>query len=159
MAVLANTSITSPNGGTGFSSGFGIGQVHLNFFLYDAYVPSSTHLHFKTNIARYSDQMYMIEAIGYNYGRGQAIQCAFTGYMYNSPGTTIHSPTQFQGAPGLVADGQYVSSDNFLVLRFSTNTTVYAGFVLNAYFTNPNSNLVAPQITAYNAGTNSGTVY
>lgn len=148
MANLAPTKIALPIRG----------QVDLNFYQYGADTPGATHLHIKTNIARYSSVMYMIEAIGYSYDRAQNIQCAFTGYMYGVAGSTIHNPTQFQAAPGLVADGQYLSSDNFLVLRFSSTAATYAAFVLNCYQANPTST-ITPVVTAVLHNTNSGTSF
>jgi hypothetical protein len=98
---------------------------------------TAKYIHMKTNILRYSSVMYMIEAIGYNYGTAQSVRCAFTGYMYDLAGQTIYNPTQFTNYPGLTAHGQYLSSDNYLCLRFSAASAYYLGFVLNVYQMNP----------------------
>lgn len=149
MANLTQSTITIPSAG---------GRMDLNFFQFGTHTVGATHLHLKTNIARYSSVMYMIEAVGYSYDRTQSIQCAFTGYMYHLVPTTIHNPTQFQAAPGLVADGQYLSSDNFLVLRFSSTAAAYAAFVLNCYQMNPVGK-VNPQVTAVLHNTNAGAAF
>jgi hypothetical protein len=117
------------------------------------------YIHMKTNIARYCSAMYLIEAIGYNYGTAQSIRCGFTGYMYDLTGQTIYNPTQFTNYPGLTADGQYLSSDNYLCLRFYTTSAYYCGFVLNVYQMNPTSIQPNVQVSAFVTNTTSGAHY
>lgn len=135
-------------------------RVQMHFFRYspgdvDAGA-GDYYIHLKTNIPRYSSAMYMIEAVGYNYGIGQSIRCAWTGYMYNDPGYTVYAPNQFQGYPGLTAHGQYVSSDNFLVLRATAATLRWPSFTLSAYQMNPVPVIDPVRITATAANLTSG---
>lgn len=131
-------------------------RIDLNFYRHGATYAGTTYIHIKTNIARYSGVMYMIELNGYNYGASQAIQCAFTGYMYDLVPTTIYNPTQFQAYTGLTADGQYLSSDNFLVLRCFKSDVTYANFSMDCYQANPIGATVAPQVTAIAVNNTSG---
>jgi hypothetical protein len=120
------------------------------------------YIHMKTNIARYSSVMYMIEAIGYNYGMAQSVRCAFTGYMYDDgtrPGITIYNPTQFTNYPGLTADGQYLSTDNYLCLRLYAASVYYCGFVLNVYQPSPVSTQASVGISGFITTTSSGAQY
>jgi hypothetical protein len=99
---------------------------------------SPLYIHLKTNIPANSNQMFYIEAEGYNYGRAQPILCSWTGYPWSGSGTTINvSLTNFY--PGMAADGVYQSSDNYVVLRASSITSnYYNGFIINAVMANPN---------------------
>lgn len=156
MANLAPTKIILPLNYPTYN------RVDLNFYRHGATYSATTYIHIKTNIARYSGVMYMIELNGYNYGHAQAIQCAFTGYMYDDgsrPGITIYNPTQFQAYPGLTADGQYLSSDNFLVLRCFKSDVTYANFSMDCYQTNPITSTVSPQVTAIAVNNTSGAHY
>jgi hypothetical protein len=132
-------------------------RIQMNFYRYsEGNLGAGQFIHLKTNMARYSGLMYMIEAVGYNYGLAQSIRCSWTGYLYDLVPTTIYNPTQFQGYPGLTAHGQYLSSDNFVVLRATASTLNWPSFNLSCYQMNPvgvNSNVM---ITAVATNTTSG---
>jgi hypothetical protein len=129
----------------------------MHFYRYSVNdVGSNNFIHLKTNIARYCGAMYMIEAVGRNYNLAQPIRCAWTGYMYDLVPTTIYNPTQFQAYTGLTAHGQYLSSDNFLVLRATATTILYTAFTLSIYQLNPVVNIPNVAITAVATNTTSG---
>lgn len=88
---------------------------------------SPTYWHYKTNIALSTYVMGMVEAIGYNYGSGNAIRCAWTFYSY----AYLANPSTQTYYPGLSADGVYVSSDGYICLR-ATGASYFAGWTFNA---------------------------
>lgn len=153
MANLAPVKIVLPNFYPAHN------RVDLNFFRWGTYSPNTTYIHIKTNIVRYSSVMYMIEAIGYNYNLSQSIQCAHVGYTYSLAPNTIYNAGQFQAYNGLTAHGQYLSSDDFVVLRFFAADCTYAAFSLNCYQTNPVAATVSPQVTAIVLNNTSGVHY
>lgn len=94
-----------------------------------------SYYHFKTNIGKNTNRMFMIEAVGYAYGSGSAIRCAWSGYPYSGSGTIIN--TQLRKLyPGLTPDGVYYSSDNYVVLRASASS-YFSGWILNSYTPSP----------------------
>ena len=153
MANLAPTKIVLPNFYPAHN------RVDLNFYRHGATFSGTTYIHVKTNFPRYGSQMYMIEAIGYNYGVAQSIQCAFVGYTYNSPGAVITNGGQSQAYPGLTAHGQYLSTDDFVVLRFFATDCTYAAFSLNCYQANPIGASISPQVTAIVLNNTAGAHY
>jgi hypothetical protein len=100
-------------------------------------VDADQYFHIKTNIPNRSDVMYLIEAVGYNYGAAQAIRCAWGGYMYNHQDWGIYNGCLHSPYPGMIAHGQYVSADNFLVIRGYRSYLYFTGFNLNVYQQNP----------------------
>lgn len=98
------------------------------------------YIHIKTNlIGATSYNMWMIEAIGYNFGKALPIRCSWSfhistagapytnGFLYN-----IGLVNQYGG---MNAHGVYIASDGYIVLRGYASTNYYTGFILNAYAT------------------------
>lgn len=104
------------------------GVVQYGFYTQGAsYDFSPTYWHYKTNIALSTYVMGMVEAIGYNYGNGNAIRCAWTFYSYSY----LAQPSTQTYYSGLSADGVYVSGDGYICLR-ATGSSYFAGWIFNA---------------------------
>jgi len=126
MAVLNTVNI----GKSTFSSyTWYMQQKHFTYFYTGLGTP--LYLHFKTNI-NLSGVMYMIEATGYNYGWGAPIKCAW-GFHLSSG--ALYSAAASNGYSGLQANGTYMSSDGYVVIRGYAGTHYYTGFSLSAYST------------------------
>lgn len=102
---------------------------------YDA---SYYYYHIKTNISTTEYNMFMVEAVGFAYGAGLPIRCAWGGYTYPpyNPGAYIIQIAMQDAYTGLSANGVYKSSDNYVVLR-AYGHPYYSGWVLNTYTANP----------------------
>lgn len=115
---------------------------------------SYNYVHIKTSIATDTYIMPMIELIGYNYGTAAPIRMAFVIYSYYYP---IYG---WQNAySGLVADGVYISSDNYYCLRLYASSTYCVGFSIDAYSVAGNGAQVEIGIQAMTANNNSGNAY
>jgi hypothetical protein len=117
---------------------------------------SPNYIHFKTNLGAGIDTMYMIEAIGYNYGNAYAIRCGW-GFQW-SYGVARNIGLQ-NGYPGMSADGVYASSDGYLCIRAYASGHYYNGFMLNAYATRTDQTHYAVTITASSQNTTTGNYY
>lgn len=117
---------------------------------------SQTYIHIKTNITA-SNIMYNITAEGYNYGTGAPIKCDWVGYYYfNGAHYNVNQHTYYTG---MTANGQYISSDNYIVLRGSFTSSYYIGFVLDALFCNPTGNSFDFSVQGYALNNTSGAHY
>jgi hypothetical protein len=117
---------------------------------------SPNYLHFKTNLYNNIDTMYLIEAVGYNYGNAYAIRCGW-GFQW-SYGVARNIGLQ-NGYPGMSADGVYASSDGYLCIRAYSGSHYYNGFMLNAYATRTDQTHYAVTITASSQNSTSGNYY
>lgn len=136
---------------TGVENAFSYSASNLSiqFNIYDTRLyGGGGYLHLKTNIPKNSNRMFMIEAVGYNYGQGQNIRCAHCGYPYSGSGTIISSQSSTL-YPGMTADGLYYSSDDYVVLRYNTSSTYYWGCTWNAYSANPSANGHQVEVLAF----------
>jgi hypothetical protein len=124
------------------------------FYLQGAsYDFSPTYWHYKTNIALSTYVMVMIEAIGYSYGSGNPIRCAWTFYSYSY----IAQASVQNMYSGLSADGVYVSSDNYVCIR-ATGSSYFSGWVFNATTLAAGSGTVV-SFTAASRNANTGNYY
>ena len=98
---------------------------------------SNYYVHMKTNIAASSNNMFYIEAEGYNYGAGYPILCAWSGYPYSGNGMLINVGlrTHYSGMQAYTA---YQSTNGYVVLVGYAGSHYYTGFVLNSIMANPN---------------------
>lgn len=154
---MANLRPTKFSSGVNFGSTTTWHNVQRDFGRCMSTANGAGYFHIKTSIPYQSDAMWMIEAVGYAYGVSQSIRCAWTGYSYSAQ-STIYQPAQFQAYPGLVADGQYYSTDNYVVLRAYTSSTYFAGFNLTAYQLNP-SNVFNMSMVSFDVNSNAGAFY
>lgn len=111
-----------------------------NIFNYNTTSSSPLYIHMKTNlIGATSYNMWMFEAVGYNYGLAAPVRCAWAfhistagapytnGFLYNIGLKNIYS--------GMNAHGVYIASDGYIVLRAYAASQYYNGFTINAYST------------------------
>jgi hypothetical protein len=117
---------------------------------------SPLYIHFKTSLGQGIDTMYMIEAVGYNYGNAYAIRCAW-GFQW-SYGVVRNVGLQ-NGYPGMNADGVYASSDGYLCIRAYSGGHYFNGFMLNAYATRTDQTHYNISILAASQNSNSGNFY
>ncbi len=89
------------------------------------------YIHMKTNIPHQSYVMIMLEAVGYNYGVGLPLRCAWNIYSY----TYQISNVQNTAYNGLSAHSVYISSDNYYVIVGYASSLYYCGFTVNVYNT------------------------
>jgi hypothetical protein len=117
---------------------------------------SPSYIHFKTNLYNNIDTLYMIEAVGFNYGTARATRCAW-GFQW-SYGVVRNVGLQ-NGYPGMNADGVYASGDGYLCIRAYASSHYYNGFMLNAYATRTDQTHYAVTITASSQNSTSGNYY
>lgn len=125
------------------SASTGIGKYSAGYYLqqkgiyYANYVDSAAnnYLHFKTNVGKQTSIMLMIEAIGYNYGVGKPVRCAWSFYTYGGSNDPIAIGLS-NVYTGLVAHGVYYSSDNYTCLRaYNSAGIYYCGITIDVYAT------------------------
>jgi hypothetical protein len=104
------------------------------FFNFMTTLGSPNYVHMKTNINS-NYPMWMIEAVGYNYSAASAVRCS---WAFHKSGGGIYSVGLADGYPGLSANGAYISSDGYVVIR-AYGGMYYCGFTLNAYYTRPDA--------------------
>jgi hypothetical protein len=126
-----------------------------NIFNFMTTSGSPTYIHIKTNIPSNSDSMWMIEAVGYNYGNGNATRSAWGFYVYSN---TIYGIGLQNAYGGLGVNGVYKSSDNYVVLRCNQGN-YFNGFMLNAYATRGNTTHYNVSVIASVQTDNSGNYY
>lgn len=117
---------------------------------------SPSYIHFKTNLGGGIDTMYLIEAVGYNYGNAYAIRCGW-GFQW-SYGVVRNVGLQ-NGYSGMNADGVYASSDGYLCIRAYAGGHYYNGFMLNAYATRTDQTHYAVSIISSSQNSTSGNYY
>lgn len=134
------------------SPGYG---VRLNIWE-GRYYGGDYYYHFKTNMSGNSWNMGMIEAVGDSYGSNQAIRCAWCWHV-SSNCSTLYSVGLADFYGGLSANGVYLSSDCYVVIR-AYGASYYSGWALNGYTVNPTGDFDL-QITAAVQTSNSGNYY
>lgn len=135
-----------------------IGVMQQAFYGFSTVSTTPSYIHLKTNIPKGSNQMFYIEAEGYNYGTTLPILCSWTGYPYGATQTIINSSLEtFYG--GMSADGVYQSTDNYVVLRAYAANHYYNGFILNSVMANPNGYNFQVSILAAIQSSTSGNYY
>jgi hypothetical protein len=152
MASLSspvNISLTGASGTTWY-------RQQRNFYRFNTTSGSPSYIHMKTNINTIAS-MFMIEAVGYNYGAAAAIRCSWGFYLGAS--YTLPSNAAANGYSGLQANGTYMSSDNYVVIRAYAGGLYYCGFCLNAYATRDDSACQAVSIQAASQNSTSGNYY
>lgn len=127
-----------------------------NFYNFFTGSGSPSYLHFKTNLGNNIDTLYMIEAVGYNYGNAYAIRCGW-GFQW-SYGVVRNVGLQ-NGYSGMNADGVYASSDGYLCIRAYAGGHYYNGFMLNAYATRTDQTHYQVSVTASSQNSTSGNYY
>jgi hypothetical protein len=133
-------------------------------YTYNTTSGSPLYIHFKTNIGGASNYaMYMIEAVGYNYGLASPIRCAWGFYLYSpagayATGSIIRIGLKNQYG-GLNADGVYLSSDYYVCIRAYAASNYYNGFTLNAYATRTDVQSQNVTIQSVIQTSNSGNYY
>jgi len=127
-----------------------------NIYWFNTSISSPSYIHFKTNLGSGIDTMYMIEAVGYNYGAASPVRCAW-GFQW-SYGVVRNVGAQNEYS-GMSADGVYASSDGYLCFRAYASNHYYNGFILNAYATRTDTTHYAVSITAVNQNSTSGNYY
>jgi len=127
-----------------------------NFYNFFTGSGSPSYIHMKLNLGPGIDTMYMIEAIGYNYGNANPVRCAW-GFQW-SYGVVRNVGLQKE-YNGLDPNGVYASSDGYLCFSATSNTHYYNGFILNAYATRTDQTHYQVSITAVNQNSTSGNYY
>lgn len=131
---------------------------YSQYQLYNFYTTSGSpqYVHFKTNVSTSTEKIFMLEAIGYNYGLGLAIRCSWGVYTTGGGGATAKGLQTFSST-GLVADGVYASSDGYACIRAYGSSLYFAGWVLNGHV-HPSWS-VTISITDVNQNATSGNYY
>lgn len=129
-----------------------------DIFWFNTTAGSPTYIHMKTNIPNASNWMFYIEAEGYNYGTGSSILCSWGGYTYSGSNSIIQQSLKNYYS-GMSADGMYISSDNYAVIRASSSGLYYCGFILNAIMTSWNGYGQTISVQAVSQNSNSGNYY
>ena len=106
-----------------------------NFYNFFTGSGSPSYIHMKLNLGPGIDTMYMIEAVGFNYGNGTAIRCAWGFQWSYGPAGYIANVGLQNIYGGMSAHGVYKSSDGYCVIRAYANSHYYNGFMLNGYAT------------------------
>jgi len=135
-----------------------IGVMQQAFYTFNTSSGSPLYIHMKTNIPKSSNNMFYIEADGYNYGTALPVLCSWTGYPFSGDGN-LYSVSLTNFYTGMNADGAYFSSDNYVVLRAYAGGHYFNGFVLNSVMANPNGNSFRVSISAAIQSSTSGNYY
>lgn len=135
-----------------------IGVMQQAFYHFSTTSGSPLYIHMKTDIPKSSNIMFYIEAEGYNYGTTYAVSCAWSGYPYSGDGN-LYNVYMYNFYSGLSADGVYLSSDNYVVIRGYAASHYFNGFVLNSVMANPAGNGTRVAITAAVQTSTSGNYY
>jgi hypothetical protein len=130
-----------------------------NFYNFFTGSGSPLYIHMKLNLGPSIDTMYMIEAVGFNYGNGTAIRCAWGFQWSYGPAGYIANVGLQNIYGGMSAHGVYKSSDGYCVIRAYSNSHYYNGFMLNAYATRTDTTHYKLSVTAAVQTDNSGNYY
>jgi hypothetical protein len=126
-----------------------------NFYQFMTTTSSPSYIHIKTNINQ-SYPMWMIEAVGYNYGNGAPVRCA---WGFNKSGASLASVALSNGYTGMNADGVYISTDGYVVLRAYAGGHYYNGFCLNGYSVREDAASTIVTVLAVSQNTTTGNYY
>lgn len=110
-------------------------QVKRDFLTYNN-AGNNGPIQIKLNIQNNSMIMYRFVVEGYNYGTGNDINSMVCGYTYIS-GLINTSSTNYSGGLSI---SQYISSDNYLVIKLTGASYYYTGFSVSGWFVNPTGN-------------------
>jgi hypothetical protein len=130
-----------------------------NFYNFFTGSGSPSYIHMKLNLGAGVDTMYMIEAVGFNYGNGTPIRCAWGfQWSYGAPAYANYIGLQnIYG--GMSAHGVYKSSDGYCVIRAYAGSHYYNGFMLNAYATRTDTTHYQLSVIAAVQTDNAGNYY
>eukprot|EP01116_Phalansterium_solitarium_P020739 TRINITY_DN6208_c1_g2_i2.p1 TRINITY_DN6208_c1_g2~~TRINITY_DN6208_c1_g2_i2.p1 ORF type:complete len:379 (+),score=69.28 TRINITY_DN6208_c1_g2_i2:114-1250(+) len=113
-------------------------------------------VHLKTNIKNaYAMYRFLVE--GYVLEGGLEIFSSTGGYTYSSTGnagTFSATQTFYQDRATGASLLQYISSDQFLVIRVTLANVYYSGFSVSSWMVNPHGLTVPMTLVAYNQCTN-----
>lgn len=134
---------------------------YKGFWKFNTFEWGGYYLHMKTNINTVNN-MWMIEAVGYNYCYGTKVRTAWS--FHKSGGGLYNLAYNYLGGSnGLLPTNTYLSSDGYVVIVGYSPCWGYCGFMLNAYNTadlynqSTLSNDKTPQIIVSSfSGSNSG---
>jgi len=112
------------------------------------------YLHLKTNVPVSRNTMWLVEFAGYAYGAAQNIRA---GIVFHTSGSVIYRIAAQNIYPGLTPQTVYTSSDGYAVIRVTSGSFYYSGFVINAYSTAPYTPNEKFRILAVSQNSNSGT--
>ena len=130
-----------------------------NFYNFFTGSGSPLYIHMKLNLGPSIDTMYMIEAVGFNYGNGTAIRCAWGFQWSYGPAGYIANVGLQNIYGGMSAHGVYKSTDGYCVIRAYANSHYYNGFMLNGYATRTDTTHYQLSVTAAIQTDNSGNYY
>ena len=130
-----------------------------NFYNFFTGSGSPLYIHMKLNLGPSIDTMYMIEAIGFNYGNGTAIRCAWGFQWSYGPAGYIANVGLQNIYGGMSAHGVYKSTDGYCVIRAYANSHYYNGFMLNGYATRTDTTHYQLSVTAAVQTDNAGNYY
>jgi hypothetical protein len=130
-----------------------------NFYNFFTGSGSPLYIHMKLNLGPSIDTMYVIEAIGFNYGNGTAIRCAWGFQWSYGPAGYIANVGLQNIYGGMSAHGVYKSTDGYCVIRAYANSHYYNGFMLNGYATRTDTTHYQLSVTAAVQTDNAGNYY
>jgi len=129
MATLAVPTRIGALNNTG-SSGSNPYTQQLEIYAFKTTDSTPLYMHFKTNISSTANKIITLEAVGYNYGQALPIRCSWSFY---TAGGTLYDRGRVNKASGLSADGMYLSSDGYVVIRAYSGSHYFTGWTFNAY--------------------------
>jgi hypothetical protein len=130
-----------------------------NFYNFFTGSGSPSYIHMKLNLGPSIDTMYMIEAVGFNYGNGTMIRCAWGFQWSYGPAGYIANVGLQNIYGGMSAHGVYKSTDGYCVIRAYANSHYYNGFMLNGYATRTDTTHYQLSVTAAVQTDNAGNYY
>jgi hypothetical protein len=132
------------------------GKIQFGIFQFSNGASSGNYIHMETTITQPSSNiMMMVEAVGYNYGTGLPIRCAWTFYSYAYQIGSGQTPSY----TGMTADSIYYTSAGYVAIKAYTSNPYYLGFTLNAYPTAANGQGVTLGIRRVSQNNTSGNYY
>lgn len=134
------------------------------FYRFATTASTPLYIHMKTNlIGASSANMWMIEAVGYNYGRATNTRCSWSFHIstYGAPYTNgyLYNIGLYNQYSGMDAHGVYIASDGYICIRAYASSQYYNGFYLNAYATRSDVTQTNISIIAAVQTTDSGQYY
>lgn len=111
----------------------GTSMQYKGFWKFNSYDWNAYYLHMKTNINTTAN-MWMIEAVGYNYCQLTKIRSTWT---FHRSGNLLYyvSYNYLGGVNGAQPTNAYISGDGYVVLVAYSPCWGYCGFTLNGYNT------------------------